>query len=75
MGVSRWIAFSANGRLQKLDVIAGGAAQVICQCESVYGSWNSAGTIVFGARDRPIQPVPASGGNPAAVFGFDASCS
>ena len=68
---SRWLAFNENGRLQKIDVIANGPPQLICECATVYASWNSSGTIIFGARDRPIQRVPASGGTPVPVFGFD----
>ena len=70
---SRWLAFNVNGRLQKIDVIANGPPQLICECATVYGSWNSSGTILFGARDRPLQRVPASGGTPVPVFGFDAA--
>jgi serine/threonine protein kinase len=70
---SRWLGFSANGRLQKIDVTGGGPPQVICECATVYASWNSAGTIVFGTRDQPIQRVSASGGGPVRVFDFDAS--
>ena len=69
---SRWLAFNVNGRLEKIDVIANGPPQLICECATVYASWNSSGTILFGARDRPIQRVPASGGTPVPVFGFDA---
>ena len=72
---SRWLAFNVNGRLQKIDVIANGPPQLICECPTAYGSWNSSGTIIFGARDRPIQRVPASGGTPVPVFGFDAARS
>ena len=72
---SRWLAFNVNGRLQKIDVIANGPPQLICECPTAYASWNSSGTIIFGARDRPIQRVPASGGTPVPVFGFDAARS
>ena len=72
---SRWLAFNVNGRLQKIDVVANGPPQLICECPTAYGSWNSSGTIIFGARDRPIQRVPASGGTPVPVFGFDAARS
>jgi len=70
---SRWLAFNVNGRLQKIDVIANGPPQLICECATVYASWNASGTILFGARDRPIQRVPASGGTPVPIFGFDAA--
>jgi dipeptidyl aminopeptidase/acylaminoacyl peptidase len=69
---SRWLAFFANGRLQKIDVANGGPPQPICDCGPAgYATWNSDGTILFNAFDQPIQRVPASGGNPAPVFGFD----
>jgi serine/threonine protein kinase len=70
---SRWLAFNVNGRLQKIDVGANGPPQLICECATVYASWNSSGAIIFGARDRSIQRVPASGGTPVPVFGFDAA--
>ena len=40
---SRWLAFNVNGRLQKIDVIANGPPQLICECPTAYGSRNSSG--------------------------------
>jgi eukaryotic-like serine/threonine-protein kinase len=70
---SRWVGFNANGKFQKIDVIAGGAPQTICDCNAGAASWNSEGTVLFAVRDQPLHQVPASGGKPVPVFGLDAS--
>jgi len=43
---SRWLGFDANGRFQKIDVMAGGPPQTICECVAGAASWNPQGTIV-----------------------------
>ena len=70
---SRWLAFFANRKLQKIDVTTGGPPQPICDCGEAaeYATWSFDGTILFNIYDQPIQRVPADGGNPAPVFGFD----
>jgi serine/threonine protein kinase len=70
---SRWLGFTANGKFQKIDVVAGGPPQVICEYAAGAAAWNSQGTILFGLRDHPLQQVPASGGKPASLFGLDDS--
>jgi Tol biopolymer transport system component/predicted Ser/Thr protein kinase len=73
---SRWVGFSANGMLQKIDIKAPGglgAPQVICQTRAVGGSWNSQGVILLTESGKPIQRVSASGGTPSPVFPLDAS--
>jgi eukaryotic-like serine/threonine-protein kinase len=66
----RLIAFTANGKLQKISP-SGGAPQVICDARLGGGTWNSEGTILFSETDKPIQRVSASGGVPADAIGFD----
>ena len=66
----RWIAFTANGKLQKIN-LAGGVPQVICDTTLGGGTWNAEDTILFGETDRPIQRVSASGGVPTDAIGFD----
>jgi len=71
---SRWVGFSANGKLQKMDVVAGGQPQAICDIEGrAGGTWSSEGVILFDQGTKPLQRVPASGGAPTPVFPLDAS--
>jgi serine/threonine protein kinase/dipeptidyl aminopeptidase/acylaminoacyl peptidase len=70
---SRWLGFNANGKFQKIDVIAGGPPQTICDCNAGAAAWNSEGTVLFAVRDQPLHQIPASGGKPVPVFGLDAS--
>ena len=66
---SRWVGFSANGKLQKVDVIGGGQPQVICEIEGrAGGTWNQDGVIVFDQGRKPIQRVSAAGGTPTPSF-------
>jgi Tol biopolymer transport system component/tRNA A-37 threonylcarbamoyl transferase component Bud32 len=68
---SRWLGFDANGRFQKIDVIAGGPPQTICECFTGGASWNSEGTILVTMRNQPLHWLSASGGAPAPLFGLD----
>ncbi|SPE37565.1 Serine/threonine protein kinase [Candidatus Sulfopaludibacter sp. SbA6] len=71
---SRWIAFFADGKLQKIDV-TGGRPQVLCEASlgpnPAPGAWNSEGIILFGTPGKPIQRIASSGGTPTAVFPLD----
>jgi Tol biopolymer transport system component/tRNA A-37 threonylcarbamoyl transferase component Bud32 len=60
---SRFIAFDAAGKLQKVN-ISGGPAETICSLTlmGVGGSWNQDGVIIFGQFGGPIMRVPAAGG-------------
>jgi Tol biopolymer transport system component/predicted Ser/Thr protein kinase len=71
---SRWIGFSANGKLQKVDVVGRGQPQVICDIEGrAGGTWNSDGVIVFDQGDKPLLRVTASGGTPTPILKLDAA--
>jgi eukaryotic-like serine/threonine-protein kinase len=71
---SRWVGFSANSKLQKVDVVGGGQPQVICDIVSrAGGTWNSEGVIVFDQGDKPLQRVSATGGVPTPLLPLDAS--
>jgi Tol biopolymer transport system component/predicted Ser/Thr protein kinase len=71
---SRWIGFSSPGKLQKVDVVAGGQPQVICEIQGRAGAtWGSGGDIVFDQFGKPLQRVPASGGTPVPVFSPEAA--
>jgi serine/threonine protein kinase/Tol biopolymer transport system component len=60
---SRFIAFDAAGKLQKMN-ISGGPAETICSLTlmGVGGSWNTDGVIIFGQFGGPIMRVSAAGG-------------
>jgi eukaryotic-like serine/threonine-protein kinase len=59
---SRWLGFSANGKLMKVDT-NGGPTQVICDVSGyARGTWNRDGIILFGDSRYIIRKVPASGG-------------
>ena len=71
---SRWIGFSANGKLQKMDVAGGGQPQVICEIEGrAGGTWNKDGVIVFDQGGKPLLRVSAEGGTPMPILAFDRS--
>jgi serine/threonine protein kinase len=71
---SRWVGFSANGKLHKLDVIGGGQPQAICDIEGrAGGTWNSDGVVVFDQGNKPLQRVSADGGTPTPILSLDAS--
>jgi len=66
---SRWVGFSANGKLQKLDVVAGGQPQIICDIEGrAGGTWNRDGVVVFDQGTKPLQRVSADGGAPTPIL-------
>jgi serine/threonine protein kinase len=71
---SRWIAFGANGKLQKIDV-AGGGPQVLCDGVAglSLGTWNRDGTILFSDGRFTIRRVPAEGGASSQVLPLDES--
>ena len=68
---SRFIAFFANGRLKKVDVV-GGPAQTLCDAgtNNPGGTWSQEGTVLFGSNDG-IYRVSASGGSPSRVTTLD----
>lgn len=70
----KFLAFIADGKLQKVDV-AGGPPQKICDAPTAAdGTWSPEGVILFdGTGTDPIWRVPASGGVPAVLVKPDAS--
>ncbi len=71
---SRWLGFSAQRKLQKIDVTTPAATPLpICETESLRGAaWNSDGTIVFApGPSGGLFRVPASGGTPTPVTRLD----
>ena len=72
---SRYVAFDAVGKLKRVDVVAGGPPQTLCDVSApvVGGSWNRDDTIIFAANLETIVRIPASGGTPTPVTALDAS--
>ncbi len=64
---SRSIAFTAAGKLLRID-IGGGSPQILASVASVVrsGAWNADGTILFNSFSG-LSRVAASGGNPSEV--------
>jgi serine/threonine protein kinase/Tol biopolymer transport system component len=71
---SRFIAFFAEGKLQKVPV-AGGSTEVICDApDGRGGSWNEDGVIVFAPKIMgPLLRVSANGGEVVEVAAPDSA--
>lgn len=59
----RWVAFVANGMLKKVDVKGGEPVDLCRVTDFLGGSWNAAGTIVFGSA-KGLFKVSEQGGTP-----------
>jgi Tol biopolymer transport system component len=71
---SRWLGFSANSKLQKIDVVGGSQPQIICDIQGrAGGTWNRDGVIVFDQGDKPLLRVSANGGTPTPILQLDAT--
>jgi eukaryotic-like serine/threonine-protein kinase len=69
----RFVAFTANGKLKKVDV-SGGPPQTLCNVPGNFpsaGFWHSDGTLFFGAGRLGILRVSQAGGDPAPVIKMD----
>lgn len=71
---SRFIGFSADGKLKTMD-ISGGPPVILCDAPGLRGaSWGVDGTIVFAPTTRTgISRIPATGGTPVPVTKLDAA--
>ncbi|MDE3165591.1 MAG: serine/threonine-protein kinase, partial [Acidobacteriota bacterium] len=60
---SRFVAFSVDGKLKKIDA-EGGPPQGMSDVPQIVigGSWSRAGVILFGSNAGPLLKVPAAGG-------------
>jgi serine/threonine protein kinase/Tol biopolymer transport system component len=69
---SRFIAFSAGGKLKKIDA-SGGPAITLCDMKTgLAGSWGRGDVILFTPEPwRPLSRVPAAGGTPTPATTFD----
>lgn len=68
---SRFIAFSAAGKLKRIEASAGGPPQILCDIpgRSISGTWNRHGVILFSVlgSDYGIYRVADKGGAPKLV--------
>jgi eukaryotic-like serine/threonine-protein kinase len=71
---SKSIAFSAGGRLRRVD-LAGGAPVVIANQAALGGCWDNSGYILAGQVTSGLVRIPASGGTIVPVTTLDASRS
>jgi serine/threonine-protein kinase len=71
----QWVAYFAARRLMKVNVTAGSAPVLICECPgSTNGAvWRTDGTIVFTREDHALLKVSAEGGEPAEVTSLSTS--
>jgi serine/threonine-protein kinase len=70
-----WVAFFADGKLQKVDVKRASAAVVLCCATGRMdmgglngATWTPDGSIIFATRHQGLQRVAAEGGQPTAVI-------
>jgi Tol biopolymer transport system component len=71
---SRMLGFFSGGKLRTIDT-TGGPPISLCNVEDdpKGGAWSGSGVIVFAASSAgPLQRVPATGGEPAALTKLDA---
>jgi eukaryotic-like serine/threonine-protein kinase len=69
---SRFIAYSAQGKLKKIEA-TGGPLQIVADLSGSWGSgaWNRDGVIVFGVFPGGLFEVPANGGVPVPITAID----
>jgi len=77
---SRRLAFFAEGKLKKFDVMAGGPAVIVADAQATtgglgpwIGSWNKDDVIVFGRITSSLFRVSAAGGSPTKLTELDAT--
>jgi serine/threonine protein kinase len=69
---SRFVAFSAGGKLKKI-AISGGPAETLAEVAPTTGTWSREGVVLFTADDNRLDRVSESGGNATPVTTIDAS--
>jgi serine/threonine protein kinase len=69
---SRFIAYSAGGKLKKIDV-SGGPPQTLCDLSNtpVGGSWNRDGVIILGTSQGGLMRVSDKGGDAVPLTTLD----
>jgi len=69
---SRYIAFFAEGKLKKVDLVGSPAVTLCDASDGRSGSWSRDGTLLFAASpNTPISRVSAAGGKPETVTKLD----
>ena len=64
----RWVAFFAQGQLQKAEVAGGAPIRVVEATYGLGGTWNEDNTIIYTATFRSgLLRIPASGGAPETL--------
>jgi eukaryotic-like serine/threonine-protein kinase len=73
---SRFVAFTASGKLKKIDV-SGGPALTLADAVGIplTGAWNRDDVILFAPKRGPLFRIPASGGTPSPVTVLDSGKS
>jgi len=71
---SRFVAFSADGKLKKIAVF-GGPIETLAGVLPTTGTWNREGVVLFVADDHSLSRVSESGGNATPVTTLDPSRS
>ncbi|HET6373649.1 MAG TPA: protein kinase, partial [Candidatus Polarisedimenticolia bacterium] len=69
---SRFIAFFADGKLKKIDLVGSPALSLCDAMDGRSGAWNDEGVILFSpSAITPIHQIPASGGKAEPVTKLD----
>ena len=68
---SQSIGFFADGKLKRVSVTDGSAQIVTAAVRGADGTWNRDNVILIASLGRPIQRVPAGGGQPVALSGLE----
>jgi hypothetical protein len=64
----KWVAFFAQGQLQKAEVAGGGAIRVVEAAYPFGGTWNEDNTIIYAASlGSGLLRISASGGTPESL--------
>jgi Tol biopolymer transport system component len=64
----KWVAFFAQGQLQKAEVTGGGAIRVVEAAYPFGGTWSEDNTIIYAASlGSGLLRIPASGGTPESL--------
>jgi len=68
----KWVAFFAQGQLQKVEVAGGAPIRLAEAPDPVGGTWNQDDTIIYAAAlGSGLLRIPASGGTPEALTNPD----
>ncbi len=64
----KWVAFFAQGQLQKAEVSGGAAVRLVEALNPMGGTWNDDNTIIYaGSLGSGLLRIPAGGGTPESL--------